>query len=135
VQRVYEAASFGEAARAEAAEEQEGADDSELESAASKRPRRSSGSGSATGEAVLAFREFIDLQRQQRGPSSADEWWSAVGLTEDQKKAVLDLMPPSCLPSPSPFLLAHVEESELRECGLSSIQLRTWLGLAKKQMQ
>jgi hypothetical protein len=118
---------------AAAAAVQGGAISSEDESSATpvcKKARHHSGS-SVTERATETFANVMSAFLPARaGPKlTAADWFSKCGATDEQKRAVMLLLP-AMAAEPSTLLLASIEEDDLKACGLSKIQITAWKKLA-----
>lgn len=98
----------------------------------SKRARTSSGSTSSSQLIADSFeRTMSKFAPPEKKQMSAEEWYKECSLTDDQKSKVITQLPASSSP-PSARLLAAFDEEMLETCGLSKLQQRCWLSLAKE---
>jgi len=79
-------------------------------------------------ESISAFREVMG-RFAPPDALTADEWFKKVGVTDEQRSALVALCAPS---EPTALLLAMIEEEELATAMLAPLQLRAWKALAKK---
>ena len=112
-------------------------DDIDLMSEDSNKGSRRSSSGSAFERATGAFAQVMSGFHPPPPPAkdpplSPEQWFKQLGVTDEQKEALLANLPASTSP-PSILLLAQFQKEEFDAARLTPVQQRAWVALAAKQ--
>lgn len=98
-------------------------------SSASERSRKKQ--RTSAEEALQVFREVMSEPRTRNLPSTVDEFFKQLALSDAQIQGIIALLP-AAAQTPSFLLLFGLEEAELLGAGLAGVQVRAWQNAASK---
>jgi hypothetical protein len=113
---------------AQAAAAAAGGDETSVQEASERSRKRAR---TSQDEALLVFREVMTEPRVRNLPSTVEEFFKHLALSEAQIQGLLSLLPASTH-APSFLLLFGLEEAQLVEAGLAGVQVRAWKNASSK---